>query len=358
MIKSNIGIIVATAIYAATFNAAGKEIIVGKSEGEYADITKAVAVAQSGDIIRIKEGVYRESVVINTPSIRVEAFDPKNPPVIDGSDRTFADENHKWEQVKDKIFRTLYRWPNQRPSGKQFMSYSGGVSYAPLMVYEDGELLRGYRNRHDKKYAEKNSRSDDLGGTMVFGEYMDWDDLNPMLTKGLLPPVWVKPDIRIPGRFMYKEKEGELYVWSAKEDNPEKHVYNIPVLFNLIQINASNVVLHGLVLQYSSGYAIVLKNAADCAIENCILENNYYAILAQNCKDIIIADNVIRQRGMYERYWYDDCKGTLLWSNAVNLDNLKSSGGKVCRNVISGFYLALRPASPGVEIYNNIISYG
>ena len=336
-----------------------KTIIVSKTGGDFSSIQKAVDSALSGDIIRVRGGVYHEAIVINKPGIIIEGYDlQKEPAIIDGSDQTFAAAGHEWKHVEGKIYKTTYTWPGKQPSDEEFMSYAGGINKAAMQVYEDGSILRGYRNRTDERFFKGDKiHEDSTGKKRLGGAYQELWELDPAQSGGLLPKIYIKPDILIPGRFLYHDDTHELFVWCARNDKPDLHIYNIPVLLHLIEIKANNTGIYNLVLRYASGYAITLDQSENCTIEGCLMINNHFSINADECPRLSIRNNFIAQRGFYERYWYDDCKGTLLWANAVRLINVNSPGCEISRNIITGFYVILQPKSKDARIFNNIFSY-
>jgi len=174
----------------------------------FSSIQQAVNEAEAGDLILVKEGTYHETITINKDDIIIKAFDLLKPPVIDGADQTFGQPS--WEHVRGNVYRTAYKWYKEQLTPGQFNSYGGG-EYAdsiPMQVYEDDVLLRGYAG----SFVE-------YGNSGYGAPYSDINDLDPM-NPMFLPSQWYKQDIRIPGRFMYREQEGTLYVWSAAEDDP------------------------------------------------------------------------------------------------------------------------------------------
>lgn len=315
--------------------------------GYFSSIQQAVNHAGAGDLILIKEGTYHESITIIKDDIILKAFDPHRPPIIDGADQTFSQSS--WEHVQGNIYRIAYKWYKPQLTPDEFNSYGGGESAdsIPVQVYEDDVLLRGY-----------------AGAFVDYGEdghgapYSNINELDPISTK-FLPPQWYKQDICIPGRFMYDEQEAMLYVWSAAEDNPDNHEYSIPVLENLFIIKAENVIISNLVLKNSAGSTVVVENDADGAqIESCYFINNMYAINVKKAKNITIARNFIQQKGMWERYWYYDCKGTVLWTHAIALehyDNYTDRQIDIHSNVIHGYYAAIL-VNGDVDIHDNVLS--
>lgn len=334
-------------------NSACKIIKVGSGEGYLATISAAVSSASAGDVIRVYSGVYHEEIVVDKPNIVIEGADQHNPPVIDGSDLSFFNSTHSWVKVNNHVYKTSYNWPNKQLTDDQFTEYSGGIgaTRVALQVFENGELLRGYRNRHDPDYEGY-----DVGEGLA-GPYRTLPELDPSNDNGKLP-IWLRrPGIDIPGRFLYKQDNHELYVWSASDSAPNGKKYNIPVKIQLITINSEGVSLKNLEIKYSGGYAVVLNSADRVTIDHCYLNNNVYGIYVLNSKDTTISNNLIRVKGLWERYWYDDVKATILGSYMVKVDGLNlSSGCRIFNNIISGSY-GILTGGQNMKVYHNIISY-
>jgi hypothetical protein len=310
-------------------------------------IQRAVNVASAGDTILVGPGTYHEAVVINTPNLTIQGLDSTNPPVLDGADQNF---NPTWTHVQGNIYKTAYSWYKPQLTDSQYMSYFGGMyDYTvALQVYEDGELLRGYRNLNDPDYT--------LG---VAGAYRTLAELDPANDNGDLPPAYVKHDLRIPGRFLYDQGAGELYVWSADEDNPNNHNYSIPVIFRLVDVKANGFKLKNFVIKHAEGYSVVLNDVNDCMIEDNFFISNIYGIWPNSAENIIIRRNFMQNKGFWERYWYYDTKSTVLWSYAIDLEGgTANRNTEIYENVISGNYIAIRAKAVDSKIHDNIISKG
>ncbi len=314
----------------------------------FASIQAAVNQAGAGDTILVKEGRYHETVTVRQERVTIAAFDPSRPPILDGADPAF--DRPSWEHVQGKIYRTSYQWYKPQLTTHEFNQYGGGESAdrIAMQVYEDDVLLRGYVGGFG-----------DYGTSGYGAPYTSLDQLNPTSSM-FSPDEWYKQEIRIPGRFLYDEGNAKLYVWSAAEDHPANHTYSIPVLENLVVVRARNVTLRGLVLANSAGNAVVVENYANGAtIEDCYLLNNMYGIYVKRAGDITIARNFIQQKGMWERYWYYDCKETVLWSHAIALEHYEDFYNRYTHihdNVVHGCYAAVL-ANGRVAIHDNILSH-
>lgn len=311
-------------------------------------IQQAVDQAREGDTILVKKGTYRETVTIRKKGLTLAAFNAAQPPILDGSDPSFG--RPSWQHVQGKVYRTPYTWYKPQLKTREFNQYGGGeaADRIAMQVYEDGVLLRGY-----------------VGGFVDYGTsgygapYTSISQLDPASSM-FHPYASYKREIRIPGRFLYDEREGELYVWSADEDDPSNHVYSIPVLQNLVVLAARGVTLRNLVLANAAGYAVVVGDDADDArIEDSCFTGDMYAIYVRRADNLNVAGNFIQQRGMWERYWYYDCKETVLWTHAIALEHYPNDAQRrteIRNNVIHGYYGAVL-ANGIVTIHDNILSH-
>lgn len=330
-----------------------KIINVGNDNGYFKTINAALQSASDGDIIKVNGGIYNEEIVINIPNITIQAADIHNIPVIDGSDQAFLASNPTWEKVNEHIYKTNYYWPHKQLTDDQFTKYGGGVdeSSVAMQLYENGELLRGYRNRHDPDYEGYNK------GPGIAGPYRTIGELDPKNDNGLLPQYLRRPDIKVTGRFMYVEEEHDLYVWCADGTIPVEKKYNIPVKTHLITINAKGITLTNLLIRYSGGYAIVLNNADNATVDHCYLDNNIYGIYVHNSKNVKISNNLIRVKGLWNRYWYDDVKATILRSYMIKVDGFSSSSGcHIFNNILYGSY-GILAGGQKMRVHHNIISH-
>lgn len=347
------GLITLIIIIFSPVSAHSKIINVGSYNGFYKTINAAIKSVAEGDIIKVHSGIYNEEIVIDTPNITIEGVNAQNPPVIDGSDQTFFSSHHTWKKISEHIYKTHYSWPKTQLTDAQFTQYSGGVtsSRVALQIYENGELLRGYRNRHDPDYQGFNTESG------IAGPYRNLDELNPKNDNGKLPKWLRRPNIWVSGRFLYEEQKHSLYVWCADGSAPEGKKYNIPVKNHLVSINSKGVTLQNLIFRYSGGYAVVLNNSDHATIDHCYLDSNIYGIYVLNSKNVIISNNLIRVKGLWDRYWYDDVKGTILGSYMIKVDGFNlSSSCRIFNNIISGSY-GIRAGGQKMLIYHNLISY-
>ena len=323
---------------------------VGKSGQPYITIQAAIDAAKAGDVIRIQPGTYSEALVIRTPKLTLEAADLNQPPEIDGADQEF---HPTWSLVSGKTYRTPYVWPRAQVDDVAFTSYGGGIDAAPFQLYEDGALLRGYRNRHESPHSNENIG---LGGA-----YSNIKELDPTYyNDGVLPENNKRPSTQgIPGRFMYDPVNHYVYVWGSKGDNPSGHSYAIPVHFHLLQAKATGLILRGLVFKHSLGFAVVLDGANDSIIENCYFVANHNSIYIPASSGVIIRNNFIQELGYYERYAYDDVKNTLMHEGAIRIDGFSSSKNiDIYRNTIHGFNMAIEAHGLNLSIHDNIVSYG
>ena len=314
---------------------------VSKDNGDFKTLHEAIEKVDSGDIIKIHGGVYHESITITKDNITIEAFDPKDPPIFDGSDQEFINTNHEWNFESDGVYSTPYTWIKSIP---ELNHYGGGKNdYSTLVVYENDIYLKGYKGIQ-------------IDGTGI-APYDNLEELNPVNDPPL--PNWaidIKKSISIEGRFIYKNNK--LYIRSVDGDHPSTHKYSIPILFHLFDIREKKVVIKNLVIKNYSGYAVRLENSDYSIIENCIFINNHYSVEIRNSQNVKLLKNFIKQYGFWERMWYYDAKGTVFWSHAIDVDGGgKSKNCEIAQNVISGYYSALLAHGTDMNVHDNIFSY-
>jgi len=332
---------------------------------EYLTIQSAVNAASSGDMILVYPGTYNESVTINTEGLTLTGADPSNPPVLDGSEQSF---NPAWTFVQGNIYKTPYVWKldgveKEHLTTSQYLNGGGGgKSEVDIQVYEDSKLLRGY-----KSMTESSTPGSSSGCTQKFGAYDNISYLDPSKDSwARYPSTSRKSNLQVPGRFMYDNNTNELYVSTENGDTPQNHFYNVPSIFNLMKINSANVKVKNIVFQYSSGYALVLNSAENLSFENNYMTNNQYSIMvSRGSSNLKIRNNLIQNKGWWEKYWYYDCKqgGTcgdeigIFWSGALEcMLGGASSNAEISGNVIMGYYSPIFWDCKNARIHDNIMS--
>jgi len=310
----------------------------------YSTIQSAVDAASSGDTIKVHPGTYHETVSISKSDLTIEAYDSNNPPELDGADQDFANSAHTWMHVQGKIYRTTYDLPFPHVTPTEFSTTGTGTGRSGdrvMTLYEDDIWLRGY-----------------WGGSWseLSRPYNTLADLDPSLDTEI-----GERDIRIPGRFMYNDTTNQLYVWTAQEhgeDHPGNHKYYIPVLKNLIIINAPRVTLRNLVLKHSYYYAIEVKSTGDgSTIEGCyIINTGPWAIYSYSARNLIIHNNLIQLRGFYERQDYISVRHNILKGHLIMVKGLDTARNcDISGNVVTGTY-SMIVHGQDCRVHDNIIS--
>ncbi|OGJ17082.1 hypothetical protein A3K73_01505 [Candidatus Pacearchaeota archaeon RBG_13_36_9] len=332
---------------------------------EYLTIQGAVSASSNGNTIVVYPGTYQETVTINTAGITLIGADSSNPPVIDGSEKNF---NPIWTNVEGNIYKTPYVWKldgveKEHLTENQYTGSGGGSKdRVDIQVYEDGELLRGY-----KSMIESTTPGSMSGCSDDFGAYDGTSYLDPSKDSwASYPYEGRKHNLQIPGRFFYDNNTNELYVSTENGDSPVNHNYKIPVIFNLLKINSANVKVENIVMQYSSGFAVLLNNAENLIFENNYMVGNQYPLkLSSGSNKIKIKDNLIQNKGWWERYWYYDAKqgGTcgdeigIFWAGALEcILGRSSADAEISGNTISGYYSPFFWGCKNASIHDNIIS--
>jgi hypothetical protein len=342
--KRGMIIVLLTLILVSFTNAA--TLHVGSSQ-TYSTIQSAVNAANSGDVVKVHPGTYHETVTITKSDLTIEAYNPANPPELDGADQVFANSAHSWTNVQGKIYSTTYDLPFPHLTPVTFTTpkdpYREGTGHPgdPIMtLYEDEVWLRGYEGMNWNELSYPYYTLEDL-------DYL-LDEKSPS----------AEHDIRIPGRFMYNDSTNKLYVWSADEDHPSNHKYHIPVLKNLIIIDAPDVTIRNLVLKHTYYYAISIGPSGDRAT----IENNYvvntgpWAVYSYNAEDVELKNNFIQLNGFYERQDYTSARFNLLKGMLVSINGLSSAKNcDISENVVTGTY-GISVHGQNCRVHGNIVS--
>lgn len=339
-------------------------ITVARVGGDYETIQQAVDNAVPGQTIKIHGGTYHEAVVIETDGLVIEAFDPlAEPVIIDGADRSFAETPLEWEEISDNVFRADYVWPLKLPDEETYTTRGGEGSL--LSVYENGRLLRGYRDPFDTRYFKGKSlryfAQDSYGIAGPYSGINQLDDTDREsggnLDRNSMPRT-------APGAFFYDANRGQLFISPQADEAPAECLYEIPVLENLFLVRAANLTLRNLVLTNPVDYAVVCENADRGKIEACVFTNAHAAVLLKSTVDFTISNNLITENGFYEHYGSFDISGTLYEKSTIAFipgDSGRpaqaTTGIVITGNVIRGtpFFLPLLPLK--VSVSRNLITY-
>jgi parallel beta-helix repeat protein len=333
-------------------------IIVAQTGGNYTTIREATAHAREGQVIKIRGGVYHEAVEITTPRIVVEAWDPAAEPVIiDGADQTFLNTAHVWEPMNENVWSTDYQWPLDPPGDEEYSTPTGTANL--FQVYEDGTLLRGYRDPFDERMLRTKKPLRPFGADYgLAGAYASVAELDPLFRAGRPVSHEIKPEITRTGRFLYDASQKKLMVWTAGGDAPVAHEYAIPVLPHLVTIKAPNVTIKNIILKHATDYAIDAAEADGGTIEGCTFSNAHFAISLARTRDFTITNNVIEEHGFWERYSSYDVAGTLYERSAVSVE--PTTDGRqitVENNIIRGTPFTLSPLPGKLSVSLNVIAY-
>ncbi|HEQ71950.1 MAG TPA: hypothetical protein ENN69_05630, partial [Spirochaetia bacterium] len=337
-------------------------IIVAASGGDATTIGEAVAQAGPGDLIRIRGGVYHESVLIETAGLTLEAYDPLAEPVrIDGADQSLAQAPLLFESRGDGVYAAPYDWPGALLTDRGYSTLRGEGDL--FQVYEDGELLRGYRNPFDRRFW-RGGQPVRLGTERygLAGPYASPNELfqakeNDCTQDDALAPA-VKPQFSTTGRYFYSSEEKLLYVLPARAGDPSAHHYAIPVLPTLIRINAPGVILKNLIFSHTLDYAVTAEHADRGLIDGCCFVGTHYAISIQDTAEFTVAHNVIEEHGFWERYNAADILGTRYGKSCLAIvTSRKEEVITVADNIIRGTPFFFIPQAGRINFSGNIVSY-
>jgi hypothetical protein len=325
---------------------------------EYSTINSALDESVEGDTIVVYPGTYYESMDLTLRNnLTFVGADINDPPVLEGADPDF---NPDWEHVEGYIYKTPYVFEGGKITDEQFKEVAGGESAndVPLQVWEDEIMLRGTRNKEDPDYWA-NGICINTGEPCPYGNpghYETLDDLDPQKDNAPVPPEYIKADMKIPGRFMYDEDAQELYVWSGGEDNPENHDYKIPEIIHFFRLDrSSHITIRNFIMKHSEGYAIYSRFSDNIVIEDNFLVNNLFPIMITELSHHAeVKRNFIQNRGFWEKFWYNDCKSTIMWIASVYI--MDSKDIEISNNVLTNSYAISRIRGNRVKFHDNIAS--
>ncbi|MBN1525146.1 MAG: hypothetical protein JW904_11715 [Spirochaetales bacterium] len=334
-------------------------LIVAKKGGDYSRIQDAINAAAPGFIIRIKEGIYYETINISTPGITLEAFDPiAETVIIDGSDDYFYEVPPLWSLLETGIYTASYDWPLPLLEDEEYTKAGEDQAEKPglFFVYEDDILLRGYRSPYaplpPKKY-KKQLYGDEYGLGGLYTSPADFSASDSFVAVSETG----KNDF-LQGRFAYDADKKIIFIHTADNKPPSGHEYHIPVKKHLVYITADNVKIKNIVFRYAASYAILIENCSQTNIDQCIFNPTHLAVAVRNSPNSRITNNFIGQKGFWEQYTSQDIIGTRFEASTISIDSSSASDGtEISRNIINGAPFFITPARSKYSVHDNIAAY-
>jgi len=199
---------------------------VGDSLHPLKTISRAAHIVKAGDTVFVKNGVYRESIVVENSGSsfdRMITFKAGKNVVIKGSDVVTG-----WKLVEGAIWKK----ENWTVNSQQ--------------VFVDGTILS------------------QIGG-------------NPYYSPKRLPIVGKNMSDMFPGSFYFDPASGSLYVWLVDGSNPNAHIVEASVRPWLFYIKKKRYIkLSGFIFQHSNTTALIKTGwpAVNISGDDCIVENN------------------------------------------------------------------------------------
>lgn len=287
-------------MYLLTGAVLSKEIIVDQN-GEIATLTSAIAMAENGDRILIKPGIYREGEIIIDKSVTIAGEDF---PVFDGED--------KYQVLRITADHVTIRGLDVRNCGVSFIDDNAGINVAEA----DSCIIEG--NRLNKNffgiYLAKSS------GTRVINNQIA-SNATAEASSGNGIHLWYCKGIVVEDNTISGHRDG-IYFEFVQDGIIQRNTsfsnlrYGLHFMFsdrcqyreNIIRDNGAGVAVmytKNVVMEKnqflnnwgSASYGLLLKDITDSKITNNRFLNNSIAIFAENSNRIIVENNDFMENG-------------------------------------------------------------
>jgi nitrous oxidase accessory protein len=276
-----------------------KEIRVGKGLN-YSSITKALQNSTEGDVIVVKDGVYKESVIINK---RVRLIG-ENEPVIEG--------NYNGDVVRIEADKVLFKGFKIRKSGANLLKDESGIK----VVNSQGVII------------EDNSLNDVLIGIYLYSSpgneirnntSYGRAEFTTQETNGNGIHLWKSPNNTIEGNQIRKHRDGIYIEFSPGNIIRGNHCrgnvrYGLHYMYsdentfegNIFEENGTgsalmyskNIILRKNTFKSNlglNGFGILLKSLSDSiAEENVITDNTVGIFMDEANRNIFTRNNFLR----------------------------------------------------------------
>jgi len=279
----------------------GKEITVGKGL-KYTSITKALQSSSDGDVIIVKEGVYRENIIINK---MVHLFG-ENEPVIEGS--------YRGDVVRIEANKVIFKGFTLRKSGGDLLKDESGIK----VVNSQGVIIED--NRLDDVligiylYSSPGNR---IRNNTSFGRA----DYTTQETNGNGIHLWKSPNNTIEGNQIRKHRDGIYVEFSPGNIIRGNHCrgnirYGLHYMYsdeNTFEGNTFEENGTGSALMYSkniilrkntfksnlglNGFGILLKSLSDSIVEENLIADNTVGVFMDESNRNIFTRNIFLRNG-------------------------------------------------------------
>lgn len=290
----------------------------GKLSKSYQTIQNAFDDIQAGDLVKIKNGIYHETLRISNAHgtaknpIIIEAEHPGKV-TLDGAVPELQKPNNLWTQVEKGIYRAIIPWKGE--SGKSICTWVSKTS--------DDMLLAGYG-----KYSELER------GIRHAGSYCSGDT---------------------------------IFVKLHKSANPNQRGLNLGRTMAVLEVeNCSNLIIHDLSITHGGYYGLYLKGNQfrDIEINNCRFRNSFRAIATDEDagKKLKVKNNTVENGWPitwthYSGYFDGGgpCKTDECSPGRPHAFYLKADSSEIANNHISGCYDGMMVQGYYIKIHHNTI---
>lgn len=302
-IKTKAIILIACLILLTSFQvrSLAREITVGKGL-TYSSITEALQVSNEGDTIVVKNGVYKENIVINK-SVQLIG---ENQPIIDG--------NYRGDVVRIEADKAVIRGFTIIKSGSDLLKDESGIK----LVNSEGVTVEG------------NMLEDVIIGVYLFSSpgntirnntSFGRADYTTEETNGNGVHLWKSPNNTIEGNNIRKHRDGIYVEFSPgnliRDNHCERNVrYGLHYMYsdnNTFEGNTFERNGTGSALMYSkniilkkntfkdnlgpNGFGMLLKSLSDSVVEENMIVNNTVGIFMDEANRNILTNNIFLRNG-------------------------------------------------------------
>jgi len=279
----------------------GREITVGK-ESPYSSITEALRDSTEGDTIVVKEGVYKENIVVDKKVFLIG----ENQPVIDG--------NYQGDVVRIESDNVMIKGFTIRKSGSDLLQDESGIKIVNSkgVIIEENKLedvtigIYLYSSpssviRNNTSYGKADYTTEETNGNGIH--------------------LWKSPNNTIEGNHIIKHRDG-IYVEfspanSIRKNHCERNVrYGLHYMYsdnntfeeNVFERNGTgsaimyskNIVLRKNTFKDNhgpNGFGMLLKSINDTLAEGNLIANNTVGIFMDDANRNVFTKNVFSQNG-------------------------------------------------------------
>ncbi len=338
----------------------------GKAESPLATITRAAALAQPGDTVKIAPGLYREQITFR------RSGRPGAPVVFAGT----RGPKGEFLTVVEPPGKTPDKWTPAPEIGKD-------VWKTPLETRPDLVLMDGLRivfiNKETMALPRWKTLPTELDENMLWGKFGPKCKRLPGFDLLCLPP-----GIKQKHQYFHKRKElfwpvignvlsgwdkGFLYVRFADGQTPEQHRFSASAGFGFT-VEASHLTFKDLFMRGSRIQICVKPKSSGITVDSCLLMHGNMRVRfeegAKNCtvKNSILTAGFIRS-DLFGLRSEDDMRGGLLYLVFKYIIGTSTSddagvkdygtGSKIYDNVIVRGLIGINAWGPGSDIYGNVV---